>query len=115
VTLVEPFTECFLSGFLCALAVSWFYPAFPILIFYAVYVFGWLCLDYVLVHSIQNDNNRIAIYRFVFYWLMRELSTIFILLAALMNPKIKWQHGTFRIKFGGIAEEDKSDQTHSIS
>ena len=53
VTFIEPFTECFLSGTLCALAVSWFYPTFPCQILFAVYVLGWLCGDYVLVRTLQ--------------------------------------------------------------
>lgn len=118
VTFIEPFTECFLSGTLCALAVSWFYPTFPCQILFAVYVLGWLCGDYVLVRTLQNDKCRIPIYGFIPMWLLRETSTIFILLAALLNPKIKWQHGTFRIKFGGQAEEVEEpnrEETHSIS
>jgi len=40
-------------------------------------------------------------------WLFRECSSPYLYLHALWDPAIRWRERTYRLKWGGVAEELK--------
>lgn len=48
---------------------------------------------------------------FVIAWLFRECSALLVFVRALFNPDIKWRTGTYRLRWGGYAEEVKVHST----
>lgn len=111
VTCIEPFSEIFLSSFLTSLAISWWLPTISIGLVYCVNVIAWFWADLALVSIINGGIPNTAIVRYALCWLMRENSTILILLVTLLTPNTKWHGNNYRINSGGKAERVKEEQS----
>lgn len=128
--LLEPLSECFVLGAMASWAISYLSQIDP----FAVYLFHillWFLLDYTLLLIIQvcslilvktfgsaehmfffvylqKSNLPFSKIDFVIAWLLRELFALVLFARALWEPDIHWRAGTYKLKWGGIAEEVKS-------
>ena len=82
-----------------------------------------------LIFFVQSSGSRIPLLKFIPLWILRESSTIPILLTALLRPDVKWIGSAkykyelhrlssyslfFRIGFGGKAEKIKTCQNDDL-
>jgi len=110
VTCIEPFSEIFLSSLLTSLAIAWWCPGVPPGLVFCLNIFGWFWADWLLVSIINGDMPNTTLARFAFCWLLRENSTILILMITLLTPNTKWHGNNYRINSGGKAERVKEEQ-----
>lgn len=104
--LLEPLSECVVIG-ACASWAVWFLFSWDPLVFYLVHVLVWFLLDWILLSIIQNGSLPFNKFDFVIGWLFRECSSPYLYLHALWDPAIRWRERTYRLKWGGVAEELK--------
>jgi ceramide glucosyltransferase len=115
VTIVEPFSECFLSGLLFSLGVGHFTDFISTPAIFSLYTTWWLTMDIILVYGLQSSGSRIPLLKFIPLWILRESSTIPILLTALLRPDVKWiGSAQYKIGFGGKAEKIKTCQNDDL-
>lgn len=103
-TLLEPFSECMLLGFLGAISCSFLWAFNPFLVF-IFHIILWSICDYNLLCIIQNGPLTFSKTDFIVAWLIRECTALIIFLKALSNPKVTWRSRIFKLKWGGHAEE----------
>lgn len=101
--LLEPLSECMLSGGLAAWASYLLFRTDP-LVFYLVHVLAWFLSDWTLIHIVQNGTLPFNKFEFLVMWLFREAGAPYLFLHALWNPAIRWRNGEFRLRWGGKAE-----------
>lgn len=102
--ILEPLSECMILGMTAGWSLHFLLQVDP----FAVYLFHlllWFFLDYVLLCIIQNDKLPFSKSDFVVAWIYRESSALLLFLRALWDPDIKWRTGTYRLKWGGLAQE----------
>ncbi|KPL96858.1 ceramide glucosyltransferase-like protein [Sarcoptes scabiei] len=104
--LLEPLSECFVLGALASWAISHLSQVDPFAI-YLFHILLWFLLDYFLLSIIQKSSLTFSKIDFVIAWLSRELFALALFTRALWEPDIQWRAGTYRLKWGGIAEEVK--------
>lgn len=103
-TILEPFSECMLLGFLGAMSISFLWALNP----YAIFLFHvllWFLLDYKLLCTIQDGPPTCSMADFVLAWLLRECTALLVFMKALADPKVTWRSRKFKLKWGGHAEE----------
>jgi len=101
--LLEPISECMLSGALAALAAYIIFRLDPVC-FYLVHVLVWFIFDWILIHIVQNGNLPFNKFEFLVMWLFRECGAPYLFLHAILNPDVSWRMQKFRLKWGGEAE-----------
>ncbi|KAH9517963.1 hypothetical protein DERF_008574 [Dermatophagoides farinae] len=104
--LLEPLSECFVLGAMASWAISYLIQIDPFAI-YLFHILLWFLLDYTLLSIIQNSTLSFSKIDFVIAWLLRELFALVLFTRALWEPDIRWRTGTYKLKWGGIAEEVK--------
>jgi ceramide glucosyltransferase len=109
----EPLQECFLLGLISSWAVNVIF-GWNSLIFLLFHVLAWMLLDYVLLSVVQNGPLPFGKFEYVVSWLYREMTALPTFLRALFNQTVIWRTGTYRLKWGGVAEEIKK-QSHLIN
>nr|CAD7571618.1 unnamed protein product [Timema californicum] len=55
----------------------------------------------------SNGSLPFNKFDFVVGWLFRECSSLYLFLVALWNPSIRWRARTYKLRWGGVAEEMK--------
>lgn len=99
--LLEPLQEPIICGILGGISLNYF---FNINIFFYIipHLLLWCIFDYNLLRILDNSkNNEIPFYYFIILWLLRELTSYPMYIRALLNQKIKWKTGTYRLAWGG--------------
>lgn len=66
-------------------------------------------------HHHQNAPLPFGKTEFVIAWVFRELTASLLFFKALWDPKIHWRTGTYKLKWGGIAEEIKKEDSNNNS
>ncbi|RWS28953.1 ceramide glucosyltransferase-like protein [Leptotrombidium deliense] len=105
--LFEPVSESFALGVLAAWSLNFLFQFDP----FAVYLFhllSWFLLDYVLLCIVQNGSLPFSKTDFVIAWLFREAFAYVLFFRALVYPEITWRKGTYKLNWGGTAEEIKT-------
>lgn len=102
----EPLSECMLLGTLAAWAINFLFQC-DVFVVFLVHVLVWFLLDWLLLCIIQNGSHPFSKWDFVVAWAFRECSAVYLFLKAVWNPQIRWRTGTYKIRWGGIAEEVK--------
>lgn len=107
VTCIEPFSEVFLSSILTSLAINWFFPQVPSQLFFFSNVFCWFWADMLLITAINSNRPKMntPFLKLLFCWLLRENSTLYILITALLNSEINWMGSRRKVDFGGQSRE----------
>jgi ceramide glucosyltransferase len=106
IVIVEPLSECLVLGACASWAVNFIFNWDPIL-FYLVHILVWFFCDWILLSIIQNGSLPFNKFDFVLGWVYREVSSPVLFVNALWNPLIRWRSRTYRLKWGGVAEEFK--------
>lgn len=109
--ILEPLSECMILGMTAGWSLHFLFQVDP----FAVYLFHlllWFFLDYVLLCIIQNGKLPFSKSDFVIAWIYRESSALILFLRALWDPDIKWRTGTYRLKWGGLAQEISSSSSY---
>lgn len=101
--LLEPISECMLSGALASLAAHILFKIDPVP-FYMVHILVWFMFDWILIHVVQNGNLPFNKFEFLVMWMFRECGAPYLFLHAVMNQDISWRTKKFRLKWGGEAE-----------
>jgi len=101
--LLEPISECMLSGALASLASYILFRTDPVC-FYLVHILVWFICDWLLIHIVQNGNLPFNKFEFLVMWMFREAGAPYLFLHAILNPAIRWRTLEFRLKWGGEAE-----------
>lgn len=57
-----------------------------------------------VICAFQNGSLPFNKFEFLVTWLFREVSSPYLLLAAHLNPTIRWKTRSFRLRWGGKAE-----------
>ena len=103
---LEPLSECLILGMIAGWSLNFLFQLDP----FAVYLFHlltWFLLDFLLLTIVQNGSLPFSKRDFVVAWIFRESTALLVFLKALWDPDIQWRTGTYRLKWGGIAEEIK--------
>jgi len=108
--LLEPLSECMLSGALAALAAHVLFRVDPIC-FYMVHILVWFICDWILIHIVQNGNLPFNKFEFMVMWMFREFGAPYLFLHAILNQDVNWRKQHFRLKWGGEAEAVISSRT----
>lgn len=58
----------------------------------------------------QNSSLTFSKIDFVIAWLLRELFALVLFARALWEPDIRWRARTYKLKWGGVAEEVKQSK-----
>jgi ceramide glucosyltransferase len=103
---LEPLSECLILGLIASWALNFLFQVDPFAV-YLFHVLTWFLLDFSLLTIIQNGSLPFSKTDFVAAWSFRELTALLVFLKALWDPDIRWRTGTYRLKWGGIAEEIK--------
>lgn len=101
---LEPLSECMVIGACAAWAVNFLFMWDP-LVFYLVHILVWFFMDWILLSVVQNGSLPFSKFDFVVGWLFREISGPYLFLSALWDPAIRWRARTYRLRWGGMAEE----------
>nr|CAD7198902.1 unnamed protein product [Timema douglasi] len=104
--ILEPLSECMVLGAFASWAVSFLFNWDP-LSFYLVHILLWFLCDWILISIVQNGSLPFNKFDFVVGWLFRECSSLYLFLVALWNPSIRWRARTYKLRWGGVAEEMK--------
>ncbi|XP_067666851.1 ceramide glucosyltransferase-like isoform X1 [Haliotis asinina] len=110
VSIMEPMADVFPLGAYGAWCQYHFFGFNPYY-FFAAHVFGMLVMDYLLLHNAQVGPVAFSKLEYIFGWFIREFTSTFIFLAAIMKPHtIKWGRRTYRVRCGGHTEisDDRS-------
>ncbi|XP_017489025.1 PREDICTED: ceramide glucosyltransferase-B-like [Rhagoletis zephyria] len=102
--LLEPLSECFVLGAMASCAISFLTQVDPFAV-YLIHILLWFLFDYSLLIIIQKSNLPFSKIDFVIAWLLRELFALILFARALWEPDIRWRTGTYKLKWGGVAEE----------
>lgn len=108
VTCLEPFSEIIMSSIFASLAIKWWRPEVPSLIFMFTNISLWFISDIVLISAINNGAVKTSFFKVLYCWVLRECSTLYILISALFAKNTEWIGANYRINYGGKAcnEED---------
>merc|ERR1712038_2232867 len=101
--LLEPLSECMLSGGLAALSAYILFRCDPVC-FWLVHILAWFICDWILIHIVQNGALPFNKFEFLVMWMFRECSAPYLFLHAITNPDVSWRHQEFRLRWGGKAE-----------
>jgi len=104
--LLEPLSECLILGIIASWALNFLFSLDPFAV-YLFHILTWFLLDFLLLSIIQNGPLPFNKSQFVVAWVFRETTALLVFFKALLDPDIKWRTGTYRLKWGGIAEEIK--------
>ncbi|XP_055334469.1 ceramide glucosyltransferase-B-like [Paramacrobiotus metropolitanus] len=102
-TLLEPFQECLLLGLIASFAVSFLFALSALGVF-LVHVITWFLLDWILLNVVQNGRLKYSKLDFIISWIFREATCFLMFAKAILNPRIQWKSGFYRLKWGGHAE-----------
>lgn len=122
--LLEPLSECFVLGAMASFAISYLTQVDPFAV-YLIHILAWFLFDYALLKIIQvstldcfyktalipflcflqKSDLPFCKIDFVIAWLLRELFALVLFARALWEPDIRWRAGTYKLKWGGVAEE----------
>ncbi|XP_063227145.1 ceramide glucosyltransferase-like [Bacillus rossius redtenbacheri] len=102
--LVEPLSECAVLGVCASWGAARLLGADPCG-FYLVHALVWLLLDWALLSVVQNGALPFGKLEFVTAWLFRELSSPCVYVRALCSPTVTWRARSFRLRWGGEAEQ----------
>nr|CAB3267497.1 ceramide glucosyltransferase [Phallusia mammillata] len=102
--ILEPFSECFLSGLVFSWSCLHFFR-WNMLVVFLYHVLVWFVLDYILFRQLENGHLQMSKCDFLVAWFVRETLTPYIILSALWDPTISWRTGKYRLRCGGKAEE----------
>jgi len=102
----EPLSECLVLGACTSWAVNFLFNWDPLL-FYLVHILVWFFCDWILLSIVQNGHLPFNKFDFVISWAFREASGPYLFAKALWNPIIEWRSRTYKLKWGGVAEEFK--------
>ena len=58
ITCIEPFSEVFLSSILTSMAINWWFPEIPRLLFFFSNIFCWFWADFLLISAINVSNGH---------------------------------------------------------
>uniref|UniRef100_A0A0K0EFP0 ceramide glucosyltransferase n=1 Tax=Strongyloides stercoralis TaxID=6248 RepID=A0A0K0EFP0_STRER len=98
--ILEPLQECFLSGLLGAIAFNKLFGVNPIF-FFLCHIIYWCFWDYHLLCTVENGIPNFTIFQFIILWLLRESLAFPLFFKALIDPKIVWKAGFFKLAWGG--------------
>ncbi|ESO97458.1 hypothetical protein LOTGIDRAFT_214304 [Lottia gigantea] len=101
---LEPLSECMIMGVAASWAVQFLFDFSP-MGFFLLHVLLWFLLDYVLICVVQNGPLPFSKFEFVVAWLLRELSSPYILLLRHADSTIQWRNKKYKVRWGGITEE----------
>lgn len=104
--ILEPLTECLTATLLFAFAFSYNFKCVSFWVFFFCYGLTWLLLDYVLLR-IMCRTTELMCSKFDFFWawLSLVLSSTYLQLKAIFKPSIVWRSRSYRVRWGGVAEE----------
>ncbi|RZF41192.1 hypothetical protein LSTR_LSTR011573 [Laodelphax striatellus] len=104
--LLEPLSECMIIGGFASWSAYFLFHWDP-LVFYLVHILLWFLCDWVLLSVIQNGSLPFNKFEFVVGWIFREVSGPYLFTCAIWDPAITWRSRTYKLRWGGIAEEHK--------
>lgn len=103
----EPLSECLVLG-ACASWAAGILFDWDSLVFYLVHILLWFMLDWALLCFVQNGPLPFNKLEYVCGWLLSETTRPYLFLQALLEPFIQWRTRSYRLKWGGVAEEVKT-------
>ncbi|KAF7287009.1 ceramide glucosyltransferase [Rhynchophorus ferrugineus] len=106
VILLEPLSECMVIGACAAWAASLLFKWEP-LVFYLIHILVWFMCDWILLSIVQNGSLPFNKFDFIVGWLFRECSGPYLFILAIFDNSIKWRNRSFRLAWGGRAQEIK--------
>lgn len=115
-TLVEPFTESILSGFLGAWSISVLTNFKHVYIFWIIHILLWMTMDYTQFNTlrsslnieIKNNSNltpcHYSFFHWVCIWVLREILAFPIWIKGISGSRIYWRNQTFTLRADTTAQ-----------
>lgn len=107
--LLEPLQECLLLGLLASWSAAILFE-WNSLIFLLIHMLCWMLSDYLLLRVVQNGSLPFSKFEFMVSWLYREITAFPLFLRALWDQRIRWRTGSYKLKWGGLAEPLLADE-----
>ncbi|KAK6192205.1 hypothetical protein SNE40_003717 [Patella caerulea] len=102
--LLEPLSECMIMGVVGSWAAQFLFDISP-MAFFLMHVLCWFLLDYVMFCMVQNGPLPFSKFEYVVAWLLRELSSPYILFLRHTGSYIIWRNRKYKVHWGGYTEE----------
>ncbi|KAG5518714.1 hypothetical protein PMAC_002683 [Pneumocystis sp. 'macacae'] len=110
-TLLEPFTESILSGFLGAWSISVLTNSVHFCLIWTIHMFIWMIMDYTQFNTLRSFlNNKIgknsfnlvpcdySFFRWFCIWVLREILAFPIWIKGMSGSRIYWRNQTFALR-----------------
>jgi ceramide glucosyltransferase len=97
--LVEPFTNCFLSGLIGSFALNSLYDTPIGLTLSGHFLFWWSC-DVLILRTLGRESGL----QTFFYWFVRELLAFPLWIQIIAGNKVHWRGNQLKIRSGGLLE-----------
>lgn len=76
-------------------------------IFFLLHMLAWFLLDWLLLTIVQHGSLPFNKVEFLIGWILSEVTWPAMTVRSLWDPAVRWRSRTFRLRWGGIAEELK--------
>ncbi|CAG9759458.1 unnamed protein product [Ceutorhynchus assimilis] len=106
VIIFEPLTECMVIGIFAGWATSVLFK-WEFLTVYMIHILVWFICDWILLSIVQNGVLPFSKFEFIIGWLFRECKGPCLFISAAFDPSIQWRNRSFKLAWGGIAQEVK--------
>lgn len=76
-------------------------------IFLLLHILAWFLLDWLLLTIVQHGSLPFSKVEFLIGWILSEVTWPAMTVRSLWDPALRWRSRTFRLRWGGTAEELK--------
>ncbi|TPP62645.1 Ceramide glucosyltransferase [Fasciola gigantica] len=111
--LLEPFSRCLPNALLGSFGFAYIFPDFVDPgVYFLCHVLIWFLMDYILLLHVYPPCVPLCITRFEYLvaWIFSELTAVPNHLGAAFKRELQWRDKTFRVHWGGLAEQVRPRQ-----
>ncbi|PAA81268.1 hypothetical protein BOX15_Mlig000241g1 [Macrostomum lignano] len=106
VVLLEPFSDCLLSGLMAAWALAFLWPSgVNVYAYFLIHCLAWLLCDYLLMLNCMESPAPFSRLAFVCAWLLCACMSPLNVLCAQCQRGVEWRGRRFRLEWGGVTRE----------
>jgi len=103
---LEPFSGSIVLG-ICAGWAAHVLFEWDFTIFLLLHIWTWFLLDWLLLTIVQHGSLPFSKVEFLIGWILSEATWPAMTIKSLWDPVLRWRSRTYRLRWGGVAEEIK--------
>ncbi|VDP76586.1 unnamed protein product [Echinostoma caproni] len=116
--LLEPFSRCLPNALLGAFGFAYIFPDFVDPgVYFLCHMLVWFLLDYILLLYVYPPCVPLCITRleYLIAWIFSEVTAVPNHIGAAFKRELQWRDKTFRIHWGGLAEQVCPKRVHQCT